>query len=91
MTNQNQIQGEHLARFFPKRNLLTGSVKRYGKTGAFVYELSAGKWMNWEMFGVSVLKFQGTNQPVHQPDLSESFYSIEEAEAHISKLGDCHE
>ena len=65
-----------------RMNPLTPEVLRYGKAGRLCFELSKGEGINGEpLFGVTVLEIDGTKRH----DLGQSFPSLSEAEAHISK------
>jgi len=63
------------------KNFMTPDIIKYGESGAYIYELSEGRFMNSKMYGVTVLTRRG-----ERTELDNSFFDLEEAKAYIETL-----
>ncbi len=75
--------------YFKGRNFLTPKVLKQAWAGPYVYELSTGSGMfgSDDMYGVTVLKPKGAAFSAERiDDLSDCFFSKEDALRHIEKI-----
>ena len=79
------MSGRKARRAFKKMgaNFVTPDILRYHDAGDWGMELSTGNILGNQVWGVSVINLE-TEKIVS--DASKMFYSLEEAEAYISKI-----
>ncbi|MCX7610270.1 MAG: hypothetical protein N2043_01625 [Ignavibacterium sp.] len=68
-----------------QKNFITNDVIDYFESNRFAIELSKGKFLDTEIFGVSVRTFEG-ELTEEADELSKCFFSLEEAHEHIQYI-----
>lgn len=66
-------------------NIITPTVKKYGKAGKYVYELSEGEFSKKKIYGVTVVEIDG-NRATHIHSKSRCFIRLISATRYIQSL-----
>ena len=74
---------DNIPSLFKGRNFITPNVIEYGRAGVFVYELSTGRFMSANLYGVTVLTLNG-----EKTERSRCLHSMTDAREYILTLDD---
>jgi len=85
---QTQIKRKFEQFFNGQTNFMTPQPIYYGQRGNFLYEISHGRFIGQDLYGITVLQQDLPGEIEHRHDLSASFHTEIEAKTYAKHLGE---